>query len=163
MPQTTVQALKGQDVEVREFAVSDGRFVLGNAGLAILSNFDVQNANAFDVVVGGLVFTVASGRTFDTGSSKVITADKWSAALLSVSSGGTASLVWTAGSAFNTEALAIASLQGVTPGQAVVVGYVTVKTGAGVTWTAGTDALKTGTGGTPATETNYYNLFGRKL
>jgi len=28
---------------------------------------------------------------------------------------------------------------------------------AGITWTAGTDALAGGAGGTPATTTNYYN------
>lgn len=56
---------------------------------------------------------------------------------------------------YASEALAIAAL----PAQSadkVIVGYVTILAGAGG-WVAATSALAGGTGGTPATTTNYYN------
>lgn len=157
--QFTINAKKGKDALVAALACSDGSFVVGNPGLAIDTNFDVQAANAFDIVSGGLYFTVAAGADFDTGTAEVLAADKWGVALLSVSTGGTGYLQWT-GVDWATEAAAIAGLDAITPTGAVVVGYVTVKTAAGQTWTAGTDALQGGTGGNPSSDTNYYQVFG---
>ena len=59
---------------------------------------------------------------------------------------------------YATEALAIAAMPATTADR-VFVGYVTILAGAGG-WVAGTDALAGGTGGTPATTTNYYNVDG---
>lgn len=129
---------------------------LGNPAFAISTNFDVKNGNAISYTNGGTLKTLSANSNFDTGTSQVITADKWSSALLNVSSGGTATATWSATVNASSEAAAIAALPAL-PANATPLGYVTVLTGSGVTWTAGTDALQGGTGGTPATTTNYYN------
>lgn len=157
--QFTVQALKGKDAQFGAVEFADGRFLLGNPALAIDTNFDVQTGAAVDMVIGGLLYTLASGTSFDTGTSKVLTADTWGAALLSVDSDGTAYLQFAAGD-YATEAAAIAGLDALTPTGECVVGYVTILTGSAVTWTAGTDALQGGTGGTPSADTNYYAVCG---
>lgn len=59
---------------------------------------------------------------------------------------------------YATEALAIAALPAQTADK-VLIGYVTILAGTGG-WVAGTDALAGGTGGTPATTTNYYSVTG---
>lgn len=59
---------------------------------------------------------------------------------------------------YATEALAIAALPAQTADR-VRVGYITVLASASG-WVAGTDALAGGTGGNPATTTNYYNTDG---
>lgn len=127
---------------------------LGNPGFAISTNFDVKNANAISYLNGGTLKTLTANTNFDTGASKTIPTTKWGAALLSVDSSGTAVLTW-ASSTYNSEALAIAALAAPASTNTVL-GYVTVQA-AGSTWTAGTDALASGTGGTPANATNYYN------
>lgn len=140
--------------------------LFGNPGFQIRTNFDVQNATAFFYTNGGVMKTFAATGAFDTLTVKTITTARWAAALLSVSAAGAGVVTWCTGD-FATEALAIAALLGTTnPGQAAAnpalpagntpVGYVTVLA-AGSTWTAGTDALAGGAGGTPATTTNYYN------
>jgi len=127
---------------------------LGNPAFAILTNFDVQNANAIAYLNNGTLKTLAAAQTFDTGTAKTIATVKWGAAVLSLTSTGTPTLTWAAGD-FTSEALALAAL--VSPGAThTILGAITVLA-AGVTWTAGTDALAGGTGGTPATTTNYYN------
>lgn len=130
--------------------------VISYPGFAIKSNFDVQNANRIDYVIAGTFYSLAAAQTFDTGTSQVIAADKWSAALLSVNTSSAAVVTWSATLNAATEAAAIAALPAV-PANNLAIGYITVLTGSGVTWTAGTDALASGTGGTPATTTNYYN------
>lgn len=129
---------------------------LGNPTFAIDTNFDVKNTEPISYTNGGTVKTLADNTSFDTGTSQVIAADKWSAALLSVSSAGAATVTWSATLNAANEAAAIAALPAL-PANHTPLGYVTVLTGTGVTWTAGTDALATGTGGTAATTTNYYN------
>lgn len=129
---------------------------LGNPAFAIKTNFDVQNANALSYTSGDTLKTFAAAQTFDTGTAQVIVADKWSSALLSLNSSGSPVVTWSATLNAASEALAIAALPAI-PATSTVVGYITVLTGSGVTWTAGTDALASGTGGTPATTTNYYN------
>lgn len=59
---------------------------------------------------------------------------------------------------YATEALAIAAAPAITADK-VRIGYITVLASAS-TWVAGTDALAGGTGGTPATTTNYYSAVG---
>lgn len=133
-------------------------YPIGNPGFAISSNFDVKNANAISYVNNGTLKTLSANTNFDTGTTATIATTKWNAALLSVNSSGTAVLTWAnaAGAAsYASEALAIAALAAAAATDTVL-GYVTVQA-AGGTWTPGTDALTTGTGGTAATATNYYN------
>lgn len=129
---------------------------LGNPAFAIRTNFDVQNANAISYLNAGILKTLAATQAFDTGTAQVITADKWSSALLSIAANGTCTLTWSATVDAANEAAAIAALPAIPSGHTAL-GYITVLTGSGVTWTAGTDALQGGTGGTPATTTTYYN------
>lgn len=55
---------------------------------------------------------------------------------------------------YASEALALAAIPAITAGK-VMVGYLTILASSS-TWVTGTDALAGGTGGTPATTTNYY-------
>lgn len=138
---------------------------MGNPAFARNANFDVSNANAISYINNGVMKTFSASTNFDTGTAKTIATTRWAAALLSISSAGAAVLTWGVGD-FASEALAIAALKNTTnpstganpalPAGNTPVGYITVQA-AGVTWTAGTDALAGGAGGTPATTTNYVN------
>lgn len=128
---------------------------LGNPGLAISTNFDVKNANAISYLNGGTLKTLGANTNFDTGTAKTITGSLFGAAVLTVNSSGTGVVTWATGAGYASEALAIAAL--VAPAATdTVVGYVTVQAHASG-FTAGTDALTTGTGGNVATATTYYN------
>lgn len=131
--------------------------VFGNPGFQRVTNFDVNNATAFVYTNGGTLKTFSATTTFDTGTTATIATGKWGAALLSVSSAGSAVVTWftNTGAGYASEALAIAAMTAAAATDTPV-GYITVLA-AGSTWTAGTDALASGTGGTPATTTNYYN------
>lgn len=138
-----------------------GNSVKGNPAFAISTNFDVKNANAVTYALSGVLATLSANTNFDTGTTAVITADKWGIAILTYD-GTTATVTWSSATpAYGTEALAIAALgtlATLVPASGFAsLGYITVLTGSAVTWTAGTDALAGGTGGTPATTTNYYN------
>lgn len=133
-----------------------------NPGFAINSNFDVKNGNAISYSVSNVLKTLTANTNFDTGTAATITANLWGIAILT-HDGTTPTVSWATTSAamgYASEALAIAALGTLTtliPGSAFSsLGYVTVQAGASL-WTAGTDALTTGTGGTPAATTNYYN------
>jgi len=130
--------------------------LFGNPGFVIVTNFDVKNAVAFYYSNGGTLKTMAIDQAWDTGTAQIIAIDKWSSALLTIAANATKTVTWSATLNAASEALAIAALPAVPAGHTPV-GYITVLTGSGVTWTAGTDALASGTGGTPATTTNYYN------
>jgi len=123
----------------------------------ISTNFDVQNGDAFEIMVDGVLKTVATDQVFDTGTATVIATDAyWAAGILSIDIDGTTTAVdWGAEAA--SEALAVAALSAVTASGDVTCGYVTVHAAAGQDWVAGTDALETGTGGQVAQATNYYN------
>lgn len=128
--------------------------IYGNPGLAIDTNFDVKNATAFFYSNGGTMKTFAANGNFDTGTTKTVTGSLYSAALLTVVAAGTGLVTWAA-SSYASEALAIAAL----PAPAATdtpVGYVTIQAHASG-FTAGTDALTTGTGGNVCTATTYYN------
>lgn len=132
---------------------------VSNPGLAIDTNFDIKAANDFDIVYDGLFYTIAADTSFDTGTTEVITANKWGSAVLSVDSDGSSYVDWL--DSYDTEVLALAAansfmVSDLRSGE-VPVGIVTVKTGVDSTWTAGTDALQGGTGGTVSADTNYYN------
>lgn len=159
----------GQGSTERDLLVSFNKLITwlsnssdANPALAINSNFDVKNANAITVTIGGVQKTLSANTNFDTGTAAVISADKWSVAVLTWD-GTTATVTWAGATTqgYASEALAIAQLRSnsrlAVPSGSAAIGYITVQTGSGVTWTAGTDALATGTGGTPATTTNYYN------
>lgn len=128
--------------------------VMGNPGYAIDTNFDVKNATAVFYSNGGTLKTLAANTNCDTGTAKTITTARWGAAMLTINSSGTCVVTYAA-SDFASEALAIAGLTAPVATDTVI-GYVTILA-AGSTWTAGTSALQGGTGGTPATTTNYYN------
>lgn len=134
--------------------------VMGNPGLAISSNFDVKNGNAVSFAINGVAATLGANTNCDTGTTTTIATTKWNAFLVTVASTSSPALTATwaaAAGTYASEAAAIAALAAVTvPASSAILGYVTVQA-AGSTWTAGTDALTTGTGGTPATTTTYYN------
>lgn len=159
----------GQGSSLRDLLVSFNKCVtflsngtFQNPGFAINSNFDVKNANAISVTVGGVLKSLSANTNFDTGTAATITANLWGIFILTWD-GTTATVTWssTSAQAYATEALAIANLRAsgtlLAPASGfAALGYVTVQAGAAL-WTAGTDALATGTGGTPANATNYYN------
>lgn len=132
-----------------------------SAGLAINSNFDVKNANAITVTVGGVQKALSANTNFDTGTAATIGASQWGICILTWD-GTTATLTWSqtaSAQTYASEALAIAALRTSTfsvPAGFATIGYVTVHSDT-EGWTAGTDALTTGTGGNPAVATNYYN------
>jgi membrane-associated protease RseP (regulator of RpoE activity) len=126
------------------------------ANFEISTNFDIQNGDAFNMLVDGVPVTIATDQVFDTGTTVVTAADTWVAAILSIDADGTTHVDYGAVD-LASEELAIASLDVVTPSGDVVLGYVTILTNSGNTWTAGTDALQGGTGGNASADTNYYN------
>ena len=126
------------------------------ANFEISTNFDIQNGDAFNMIVDGVPVTIATDQVFDTGAVATTAADTWIAAILSIDADGTTYVDYgTTGQA--SEAAAIATLASVTASGEVVLGYVTILTNAGNSWTAGTDALQGGAGGNPSADTNYYN------
>lgn len=132
---------------------------LGNPTFAIKTNFDVQNTTAYDFAIAGTLYTDATSGTCDTGTAQHMTSGHWNVMLISVDTSGALTGTWAPGTTgYATEALAIAKLPNVPAGECAV-GYVTVQAGA-ATFTAGTDALTGGTGGTVAATTTYYNLSG---
>jgi hypothetical protein len=129
----------------------------GNPALAIDTNFDVKNGNAISYTNNGLWKSKSANTSWDTGTSATIATTKWGAFLVGLDASGNPVSTWftAAGAGYASEAAAIAAITD-TDATYTYLGYVTVQA-AGSTWTAGTDALTTGTGGTPATTTNYYN------
>src|SRR3990172_5387394 len=150
---TVVADVKALVNQLRAVALSQ---IHGNPDFVRNANFDTANNLAIYYTNAGTMKTLAANTNFDTGTAQVITANKWSAALLSISAAGAGVVTWSATLDAATEAAAIAALPALPAGNTPA-GYVTVLTGSGVTWTAGTEALHGGTGGTPATTTNYYN------
>jgi hypothetical protein len=130
--------------------------MLGPANFEISTNFDIQNGDAFSYVNGGTIKSLATDQAWDTGTTKALTADTWGACLLTLTAAGATELTWAA-SDYASEALAIAALPDCPTGSTPC-GYATVLTASGQTWTAGTDALQTGTGGNPSDDTNYYEI-----
>ena len=134
----------------------------GNTGFVIDTNFDIKNGTAAYYSLAGLMKTINANTNFDTGTAATITATKWGIAILTYD-GSTGTVTWAKTAtvmAYASEALAKAALGTMTSLCAqsgfATLGYVTVQAGAAL-WTAGTDALTTGTGGTVATSTNYYD------
>jgi hypothetical protein len=114
--------------------------------------------SAGTIMINGVtsVLTAVAAQAF--GALGTVPASKW--ALISVErvAAGTVSFVSAAANystGYATEALALAAIPAITANK-VRVGYITILASAS-TWIAGTDALAGGTGGNPATTTNYYN------
>lgn len=129
---------------------------IGAANFEIDTNYDIQNGDAFDIIVDGVVVTIATDQSFDTGTDTVIETNAyWAGALLSIDADSTTHVDW--GAEADDEAGALAALSSVTASGDVVCGYVTVQAAAGQDFVAGTDSLETGTGGQTAQNTNYYN------
>ena len=127
-----------------------------DAGFAISTNFDVANANVIVYKIDGLEASLAASTVCDTGTSKTIAADQWAAMRIDVDAAGNLTGTWTADAA--SEALAITAMKALSLTQGKLpIGYITVQTASGLSWTAGTDALQGGTGGNPSADTNYYN------
>lgn len=140
----------------------DRNRALGNPTFAIDTNFDIKNTEPISYVANGTFFTLADNTSFNTGTAATITAAKWGIAILT-HDGTTATVTWAKTSsamAYASEALAKAALGMIStliPAAGFAsLGYVTVLAGASL-WTAGTDALAGGAGGTAATTTNYYD------
>lgn len=134
------------------------RLFSGYPGFQIDTNFDIGNANAFQVVKDGVVYNIAGSQTWDTGTAATCPAGKWVVFLLSVDNDATTHADYADGddAGYVDEASAIAAIDGITPSGEVVVGYVTVQANAGGEFLAGTDALNGGAGGDVAQTTNYY-------
>lgn len=83
--------------------------------------------------------------------------DRWAVFLVVIDAAGTITVVPGAGNVagYASESAALAARPAV-PAAKVGLGHFTVKTGAGLVWIAGTDALAGGTTGNEALTTNYY-------
>lgn len=140
-------------------AATDG---LQNAGLARSGNFQVTNGNAFTAEFRSHEFTLDPATVWDTGTTMVLPALTWGIFILSIDKDGTQYVDEddNAAAGYATEALALAALvDGDSITGEILLGWVTVRSTASG-WTAGTDALENGTGGTPAGVTNYYSAQG---
>lgn len=140
--------LGGADVPVTTGALSRGTTVTLATGAQVIS------INAVSAAVAA-----QTGQAF--GALGTIPASKWGVIGVERVLAGTTT--FTSGAAnystgYDTEAAAIAALPAQTADR-VRVGYITVLA-SGSGWVAGTDALAGGTGGNPATTTNYYNTTG---
>lgn len=114
-------------------------------------------STAFTFRVNGVAYAVdaiADGTAF---SAQTVTANKWAAYRISVSAAKVITLTPASANVagYADEASAIAAVPAVPTGE-VNLGYLTVKTGTGKAWVAATDALKGGSSGNPASETNFY-------
>jgi len=107
----------------------------------------------------GAALTAETAKAF--GSLGTIPTATWGLIVIERIANSTTSFVSAAANystGYATEALAIAAMPAQSASKAVV-GYLTILA-ASPGWVAGTDALAGGTGGTPATTTNYYSTPG---
>lgn len=110
------------------------------------------------IQIAGVPSAIAAQPAQAFGALGTIPASKWGLISVERVAAGTTTFVSAAAdytTGYNTEALAIAAIPAISAGK-VRVGYVTILASSS-TWVAGTDALAGGTGGNPATTTNYYN------
>lgn len=113
--------------------------------------------SAGTIAVAGVPTLVAAQTGQAFGALGTIPASTWGLIAIERVAAGTTTFVSAAANyttGYATEAAAIAALPAITAGK-VRVGYITVLASASG-WVAGTDALAGGTGGNPATTTNYY-------
>ncbi len=114
------------------------------------------------ITIGGVPVSVAATTAQALSAATALPAGMWTVIGIDAVAAGTISQVYssTIGTGQATEALAIAdALTNVTKtANKARIGYISVQAAGAATWTAGTDALAGGTGGTPAQTTNYYNI-----
>lgn len=158
---TLTTELRTDHANFRTAALNDNWI---NPVFAIDTNFDVKNTEPGAYSIAGAFYTLADNTSCDTGTTAVLAAAKWGIMKISANTSAALTGTWAtnAGAGYADEATAIAALPA-TPANQCALGYVTVKANASNTFTAGTDALKTGTGGNVAAETNYYPLRGLEL
>lgn len=138
----------GADVPMTTAALSIGTTVT----LAVSASF---------IAINGVIGSVAAETAKAFGSLGTIPASTWGLIMVERIANGTTSFVSAAdnySTGYATEALAIADMPAQSADKAVV-GYLTILA-SGDDWVAGTDALEGGTGGNPATTTNYYSIPG---
>jgi hypothetical protein len=146
--QRVLAALGGADVPMTTAALSIGTTVT----LAVSASF---------ICINGVIASVAAQTAQAFGALGTIPTAKWGLIVVERIAAGTTTFVSAAANystGYATEALAIAAMPAQSADKAVV-GYITVLA-ASPGWVAGTDALAGGTGGTPATTTNYYSIPG---
>lgn len=95
-------------------------------------------------------------------TAQTVPADTWAVYAFDIPTGGSIAMLPGAANAttgYATEALAIAACPQRVTAKARL-GYITVKTAAGLAWIGATDALAGGSSGNPASQTNYYPVVG---
>lgn len=143
------------------FALLDGQEVPGSTG-ALSRGTTVTLATALQTIyIDGVYASVAAQTAQAFGSLGTIPASTWGIIKVQRVAAGTTTFVsgaanYTTG--YASEADAIAAMPA-TAASRVAVGFITILASASG-WVAGTDALAGGTGGNPATTTNYYNFIG---
>lgn len=113
------------------------------------------------ICIAGVPASLSADSNKAFGALGTIPASKWGLIAIDRIAAGTTSFVSAAANyttGYDTEALAIAAMPAKTASKARVA-YITILASAS-TWIAGTDALAGGTGGNPATTTNYYGVYG---
>lgn len=113
------------------------------------------------ITIAGVPVLVAAQTAQALGALGTIPASLWGLIAVDAVAAGTITFVSAAANyttGYATEALAIAAMPAKTASKART-GYFTVLASSS-TWVAGTDALAGGTGGNPATTTNYYPIYG---
>ena len=148
-------ALMKQQVALALAFTSDG--VLKGTALSRGTTVTLASSQAV-ITIAGVPVSIAATTAQAFGALGTIAASRWSIIAVDAVAAGTITFAVSANFAtgFTTEALAIADAPAKTASKARI-GYVTVLATASA-WVAGTDALAGGTGGTPATTTNYYNI-----
>lgn len=141
-------AIAGQEVPITTGALGIGTTVTLATGAQV-------------IYVDGVYASVAAQTGQAFGSLGTIPASTWGLILVQRVAAGTTTFVSAAANyttGYASEAAAIAAIPAPTAAR-VPIGFVTVLASASG-WVAGTDALAGGTGGNPATTTNYYNFIG---
>lgn len=169
-PTTTLQSDERQAVvsfNQNLYAMQNLLAALGGADvpmttgtLAIGTTVTLATAQQW-ISINGVIASVAAQTGQAFGALGTIPASTWGLIAVERVAAGTTTFVSAAANyttGYASEALAIAALPSITADR-VRIGYVTVHASASG-WVAGTDALAGGTGGNPATTTNYYNAVG---
>lgn len=146
--QRVLAALGGADVPMTTATLAIGTTVT----LAVTANF---------IAINGVIGAVTAETAKAFGALGTIPANTWGLISVERIANSTTSFVSAAANyttGYGTEAAAIAALPAQSADKALV-GYLTILASASG-WVAGTDALAGGTGGNPATTTNYYSTPG---
>jgi hypothetical protein len=114
------------------------------------------------ITIAGVPVSVAATTAQALSGGAALPAGKWTCFGVDAIANGTVSQTFssTMGTGQATEALAIidALTNATKATNKARIGYITVQAAAAATWTAGTDGLALGSGGTVAQSTNFYNI-----